>query len=478
MAHHLLLPSKALLPAATPRRGCAGRPVVAVRAALSASAAPAAKAAGAEAVRSIRARQIVDSRGNPTVEVDLVASDGRLHRSAVPSGASTGIYEALELRDGDKAVYGGKGVLNAVRNINEVIAPKLVGVDVRNQSDVDAIMLDIDGTPNKSKLGANAILGVSLSVCRAGAGAKGVPLYKHIQELAGTKELVMPVPAFNVINGGSHAGNNLAMQEFMLLPVGATSFAEALLMGSEVYHVLKGIIKAKYGQDACNVGDEGGFAPNVQDNREGLVLLMDAIEKAGYTGKIKIGMDVAASEFLTKDGSYDLNFKNQPNDGAHVLSAQRLCDLYKEFVKDFPIVSIEDPFDQDDWSSWASLQSSVDIQLVGDDLLVTNPKRIAEAIDKKACNALLLKVNQIGTVTESIQAALDSKVAGWGVMVSHRSGETEDNFIADLAVGLASGQIKTGAPCRSERLAKYNQLLRIEEELGNVRYAGEAFRSP
>ncbi|KAF3645293.1 Enolase [Capsicum annuum] len=432
----------------------------------------------ASKVKYVKARQIIDSRGNPTVEVDLVTGDDLLYRSAVPSGASTGIYEALELRDGDKSIYGGKGVLNAVKNINEYLGPKLVGVDVRNQTDVDAVMLDIDGTPNKSKLGANAILGVSLSVCRAGAGAKAVPLYKHIQEISGTKELVMPVPAFNVINGGSHAGNNLAMQEFMILPVGASTFAEALRMGSEVYHTLKGIIKAKYGQDACNVGDEGGFAPNVQDNREGLVLLMDAIEKAGYTGKIKIGMDVAASEFLTKDAKYDLNFKNQPNDGAHVLSAQGLCELYKEFVKDFPIVSIEDPFDQDDWSSWASLQSSVNIQLVGDDLLVTNPKRIAEAIQKKACNALLLKVNQIGTVTESIQAALDSKAAGWGVMVSHRSGETEDNFIADLSVGLASGQIKTGAPCRSERLAKYNQLLRIEEELGDVRYAGESFRSP
>ncbi|PHT47754.1 Enolase [Capsicum baccatum] len=432
----------------------------------------------ASKVKYVKARQIIDSRGNPTVEVDLVTGDDLLYRSAVPSGASTGIYEALELRDGDKSIYGGKGVLNAVKNINEFLGPKLVGVDVRNQTDVDAVMLDIDGTPNKSKLGANAILGVSLSVCRAGAGAKAVPLYKHIQEISGTKELVMPVPAFNVINGGSHAGNNLAMQEFMILPVGASTFAEALRMGSEVYHTLKGIIKAKYGQDACNVGDEGGFAPNVQDNREGLVLLMDAIEKAGYTGKIKIGMDVAASEFLTKDAKYDLNFKNQPNDGAHVLSAQGLCELYKEFVKDFPIVSIEDPFDQDDWSSWASLQSSVNIQLVGDDLLVTNPKRIAEAIQKKACNALLLKVNQIGTVTESIQAALDSKAAGWGVMVSHRSGETEDNFIADLSVGLASGQIKTGAPCRSERLAKYNQLLRIEEELGDVRYAGESFRSP
>ncbi|XP_031491276.1 enolase 1, chloroplastic [Nymphaea colorata] len=430
------------------------------------------------ALKSLKARQIVDSRGNPTVEVDLVTGAGNLYRSAVPSGASTGIYEALELRDGDKAVYGGKGVLKAVRNINEVIAPKLIGVDVRNQGNVDAVMLELDGTPNKSKFGANAILGVSLSVCRAGAGAKGVPLYRHIQELSGTKELVMPVPAFNVINGGSHAGNNLAMQEFMILPVGAASFAEAMRMGSEVYHTLKGIIKAKYGQDACNVGDEGGFAPNVQDNREGLVLLLDAIEKAGYTGKIKIGMDVAASEFFTKDGRYDLNFKKQPNDGSHVYSAQSLCDLYKEFIGDFPIVSIEDPFDQDDWSSWASLQSSVDIQLVGDDLLVTNPKRIKEAIQKKSCNGLLLKVNQIGSVTESIQAALDSKAAGWGVMVSHRSGETEDNFIADLSVGLASGQIKTGAPCRSERLAKYNQLLRIEEELGDVRYAGEAFRCP
>ncbi|XP_073295526.1 enolase 1, chloroplastic [Primulina huaijiensis] len=440
------------------------------------SAAVASKASAK--VKNVKARQIVDSRGNPTIEVDLITEDNSLYRSAVPSGASTGIYEALELRDGEKSVYGGKGVLNAVKNVNEYLGPKLFGVDVRNQADVDSVMLEIDGTPNKSKLGANAILGVSLSVCRAGAGAKGVPLYKHIQEISNTKELVMPVPAFNVINGGSHAGNNLAMQEFMIFPVGATTFSEALRMGSEVYHSLKGIIKAKYGQDACNVGDEGGFAPNVQDNREGLVLLMDAIEKAGYTGKIKIGMDVAASEFLTKDGRYDLNFKKQPNDGVHVLKAESLRDLYKEFVRDFPIVSIEDPFDQDDWSSWSSLQSSVDIQIVGDDLLVTNPKKIAEAIQKKACNALLLKVNQIGTVTESIQAALDSKAAGWGVMVSHRSGETEDNFIADLSVGLASGQIKTGAPCRSERLAKYNQLLRIEEELGNVRYAGEAFRSP
>ncbi|KAL8487971.1 hypothetical protein ACS0TY_024307 [Phlomoides rotata] len=416
-----------------------------VRSSVAAAPSPAVASKASNKVKNVKARQIIDSRGNPTVEVDLITGDGSLYRSAVPSGASTGIYEALELRDGDKSVYGGKGVLNAVKNINEFLAPKLVGADVRNQTDFDSVMLDIDGTPNKSKLGANAILGVSLSVCRAGAGAKGVPLYKHIQELSNTKELVMPVPAFNVINGGSHAGNNLAMQEFMILPVGASSFSEALQMGSEVYHILKGIIKAKYGQDACNVGDEGGFAPNVQDNREGLVLLIDAIEKAGYTGKIKIGMDVAASEFLTKEGKYDLNFKKQPNDGAHVLAAEKLGDLYKEFIRDFPIVSIEDPFDQDDWSSWSSLQSSVGIQIVGDDLLVTNPKRIVDAIQKKACNALLLKVNQIGTVTESIQAALDSKAAGWGVMVSHRSGETEDNFIADLSVGLASGQVFAAA---------------------------------
>ncbi|KAJ7557803.1 hypothetical protein O6H91_04G011100 [Diphasiastrum complanatum] len=427
-------------------------------------------------IKWIKARQIIDSRGNPTVEVDVYTD--RVYRSAVPSGASTGIYEALELRDGEQSVFGGKGVLQAVANINNVIAPKLVGLDTRDQEDLDRIMLELDGTPNKSKLGANAILGVSLSACRAGAGAEGIPLYKHIQAIAGTKELVMPVPALNVINGGSHAGNKLAMQEFMILPVGATSFSEALKMGCEVYQVLKSIIKKRYGQDACNVGDEGGFAPNIQDNREGLILLVDAIEKAGYTGKVKVGMDVAASEFLTKDNKYDLDFKEQPNSGSNLYSGEALGNLYREFVKEFPIVSIEDPFDQDDWASWTNLQSQLDVQLVGDDLLVTNPKRIAEAVSKGSCNALLLKVNQIGSVTESIQAALDAKAAGWGVMVSHRSGETEDTFIADLAVGLASGQIKTGAPCRSERLAKYNQLLRIEEELGSVRYAGNDFRQP
>jgi len=302
-------------------------------------------------------------------------------------------------------------------------------------------------------------------------------LYQHIADLAGSKKpFVLPVPAFNVINGGSHAGNKLAMQEFMILPTGAKSFSEAMKIGSEVYHSLKSVIKAKYGQDATNVGDEGGFAPNIQDNREGLELLKEAIAKAGYTDKVKIGMDVAASEFY-RDGLYDLDFKNPNSDSSAWLPGTQLAELYKEYVDEYPIVSIEDPFDQDDWAAWSHLNASTKIQIVGDDLTVTNPERIATAIKKKACNALLLKVNQIGTVTESITAAKMSQDDGWGVMVSHRSGETEDTTIADLVVGLRTGQIKTGAPCRSERLAKYNQLLRIEEELGSdAIYAGENFR--
>jgi enolase len=359
--------------------------------------------------------------------------------------------------------------------------------------------LELDGTPNKSKLGANAILGVSLAVAKAGAGEKGVPLYVHFADLAGSKKpFVLPVPSFNVINGGSHAGNKLAMQEFMIMPTGASSFSEAMKIGTEVYHTLKSVIKAKYGQDATNVGDEGGFAPNIQDNREGLELLVTAIEKAGYTGKVKIAMDCAASEFYV-DGKYDLDFKNPNSNPEERITGQQLSELYKSFADNYPgmyftryfffkkkiyfilmsyiVVSIEDAFDQDDWENWAHLLENSDFQLVGDDLTVTNPKRIVTAIEKKACNALLLKVNQIGTVTESIQAALDSQAAGWGVMVSHRSGETEDHTIADLVVGLRTGQIKTGAPCRSERLAKLNQLLRIEEELGDSAiYAGENFR--
>ncbi|GAQ80771.1 enolase [Klebsormidium nitens] len=438
-------------------------------------------------IKAIKARQIYDSRGNPTVEADVHLSDGAFYRAAVPSGASTGVYEALELRDGGSD-WMGKGVTKAVSNVNDIIAPALVGKDPVKQQEIDDFMVqELDGTTNewgwcKQKLGANAILAVSLAIAKAGAGVKKVPLYQHLADLAGNKQLVLPVPAFNVINGGSHAGNKLAMQEFMILPIGASSFKEAMKIGSEIYHNLKSVIKKAYGQDATNVGDEGGFAPNIQDNKEGLELLKTAIAKAGYTGLVEIGMDVAASEFYDdKTKQYDLNFKEENNDGSKKLSGDALIDLYKSFVDEYPICSIEDPFDQDDFAHYTKFTAAIGekVQIVGDDLLVTNPKRVAKGIDEKMCNALLLKVNQIGTVTESIEAVKMSKKAGWGVMTSHRSGETEDSFIADLAVGLATGQIKTGAPCRSERLSKYNQLLRIEEELGDKAvYAGKSFRAP
>lgn len=430
-------------------------------------------------IKRIYARQIFDSRGNPTVEVDLLTEKG-LFRAAVPSGASTGIHEALELRDGDKSKYMGKGVSKAVNNVNQVIAPQLIGknFDVTDQTNIDEFMIQLDGTENKGNLGANAILGVSLAVCKAGAAQKGVPLYRHIADLAGNSKVVMPVPAFNVINGGSHAGNKLAMQEFMILPTGASSFTEAMRMGSEVYHHLKNVIKKKFGLDATAVGDEGGFAPNIQDNKEALELIQEAINAAGYGGQVEIGMDVAASEFY-KDGKYDLDFKNPNSDPNSYLDRDALKGMYEDFIRSYPIVSIEDPFEQDDWDAWTALNSSTQIQIVGDDLTVTNPKRIQTAIDKNACNCLLLKVNQIGSVTESIRAHQLARKNGWGTMVSHRSGETEDSTIADIVVGLSTGQIKTGAPCRSERLCKYNQLLRIEEQLGgNAVYAGKNFRHP
>ncbi len=372
-------------------------------------------------------------------------------------------------------------MLNACKNVDDVIGPALKGMDVTKQEDIDNTMLTLDGTPNKAKLGANAILGVSLAISKAGAAAKGVPLYQHYADLAGNTDLVLPVPSFNVINGGSHAGNALAFQEFMILPTGASSFTEAMIMGCEVYQVLKGVIKKKYGQDACNVGDEGGFAPSIQSNYEGVDLLMEAIKQSGYEGKVMIGMDVAASEFLLPDGSYDLDFKTANNDKSQVLSGAALGELYKDLCDKYPMVTIEDPFDQDDWENYTAFTAAIGdrCQVVGDDLLVTNVSRIEEASSKQACNALLLKVNQIGSVTESINAVKMSKQNGWGVMTSHRSGETEDNYIADLAVGLCTGQIKTGAPCRSERLAKYNQLLRIEAEIGaGAKYAGADFREP
>ena len=393
------------------------------------------------------------------MQADVYTGMG-LFRAAVPSGASTGIHEAAELRDGDSGRYGGKGVLKAVASVNGVLSSKLKGFDVTAQASVDAAMCELDGTANKTKLGANAILAVSMAVAKAGAAAAKKPLYRHFAHLAGREALVMPVPFANVINGGVHASNALAMQEFMIAPVGAASFSEGLRMVCETYAVLKGLLKKKYGLSATGVGDEGGFAPQVQSNEEGLVVLQEAIAKAGYEGVMKLAMDVAASELYTKAGAYDLNFKVQPNDGSQVISGKQLLELYAGFAAKYPIVSIEDPFDQDDWPHWSAITARLNssVQIVGDDLLCTNPKRIVDGIKQKACGALLLKVNQIGTITESIRAALDSQSAGWGVMVSHRSGETEDATIAHLAVGLGAGQIKTGAPCRSERTAKYNEL--------------------
>ena len=428
----------------------------------------------------MKARELIDSRGNPTVEVDVVTENG-LFRASCPSGASTGAYEACELRDEDKNRFGGKGVLKAVGNVNTVLGPAILGKDETQQEALDQIMLDLDGTPNKVNMGANAILTVSLALAKAGAAAKKVPLYQHFADLAGNKDLVMPVPSFNVINGGSHAGNGLAFQEFMVLPTGASSFAESMQIGCEIYASLKSATKKKYGQDAVNVGDEGGFAPPILDNREGVDLLMDAIEKSGHLDKVILGMDVASSEFCV-DGKYDLNKKiRKEGDTSPMLTSAEMGEFYKGLCKDFPIKSIEDGFDEDDWEGWAAFTKDVgeDVQIVGDDLTVTNPTRIEKAAKLGACNALLLKVNQIGSVTESINAVKLSKQSGWGIMTSHRSGETEDNYIADLAVGLCTGQIKTGAPCRSERLAKYNQLLRIEEELGGkTSYAGHTWRRP
>jgi len=380
--------------------------------------------------------------------------------------------------------------LKAVDNIHNFIKPALLGKDPTDQVGLDKLMVeDLDGTKNeygwcKKKLGANAILAVSLALARAGAASSGLPLYEYLAHLAGkpTDRYILPVPAFNVINGGKHAGNRLAMQEFMILPTGAKTFREACQIGCEVYQSLKKVIQSKYGMDATNVGDEGGFAPSIQDNIEGVKLLIEAIEKAGHKGKVEIGMDCAASEFyIAAEQVYDLDFKNPKHDKSKQLKPSGLISLYEQLATSYPIVSIEDPFDQDDWESYAQLTQRIGdkVQIVGDDLLVTNPSRIKLGLEKKACNALLLKVNQIGSLTESIDASNLSRKNNWGVMVSHRSGETEDNFIADLVVGLGTGQIKTGAPARSERLAKYNQLLRIEEELGDrAVYAGKNFKNP
>ena len=435
-------------------------------------------------ISGVLAREILDSRGNPTVEVEVTTKQGT-YRAQVPSGASTGIYEAVELRDGGSR-YMGKGVLQAVENVRVTLGPAVIGKNVENQREIDDLMLELDGTPNKGKMGANAILGVSLAVAKAGAAAKGLPLYQHLANLAGNdKKLVLPVPAFNVINGGSHAGNKLAFQEYFVIPDGAESFSEAMQIGCEVYHTLKKIIKTKFGGDATLIGDEGGFAPPV-DARSGLELCVEAIFKAGYEGKCSVGLDVAASEFkVAGEDCYDLGLfypqAERDADPSLKMTAKEFAAFYAQLVADFPIVTIEDAFDQDDWQAWALVTESLGdkVQIVGDDLTVTNPLKIKKAIEEKACNALLLKVNQIGSVSESIDAVKLAKSDGWGIMTSHRSGETEDTYIADVAVGLCTGQIKTGAPCRSERLAKYNQLLRIESELGDkAEYAGKNWRKP
>jgi len=409
-------------------------------------------------IEDILAREVLDSRGNPTIEVEVVVADGSFGRAAVPSGASTGVHEALELRDGDKGRYGGKGVLKAVDNVNNVIAEELVGWDVTDQKGIDELMVELDGTPNKATLGANAILGVSLAVAKAAANYTGLPLYRYI---GGSHAHVLPVPMMNILNGGKHAVDGPDLQEFMAMPVGAPTFAEALRWGTETYHALRSVLKSKgYG---VGVGDEGGFAPSLKTNEEAIELILEAIQKAGYTPgeDIWIAMDPAASE-IYEDGKYHLAKENR------VLTSTEMVDFYANWVEKYPIISIEDGLDEDDWDGFKLMVERLGdkLQIVGDDLLVTNTVRIARAIEEKAVNSVLIKLNQIGSLTETTAAVRMTLTHGWTAVVSHRSGETEDSTIADLAVALNTGQIKTGAPCRSDRVAKYNQLLRIEEELG------------
>lgn len=414
----------------------------------------------------IQAREILDSRGNPTVEVDCWLADGGFGRAAVPSGASTGVHEALELRDGDKKRFGGKGVLKAVENVNQRIAPLLVGRDAQNQQAVDQAMLELDGTPNKSNLGANATLGVSLAVARAAAASLQIPLYRY---LGGVRARLMPVPMFNILNGGVHANwQGTDLQEFMIAPVGAQSFAQALRWGSEVYQALKSVLKEK--GYSTGVGDEGGFAPALKANAEALDLIIQAIEKAGYRpGRdIALALDPASSGFY-EEGKYHLR-----TEGRRIDSAQ-MVEMYAQWAETYPLIVLEDGLAEDDWEGWKLLTQRLGdrLELVGDDLFVTNVQRLAKGIAEKAANAVLIKLNQIGTLTETIAAVEMAQHAGWGAMVSHRSGETVDSFIADFTVALGTGHLKTGAPCRGERVEKYNQLLRIEEELGErARYAG------
>lgn len=405
-------------------------------------------------ISTIIAREILDSRGNPTIECDLILDDGSLHRAMVPSGASTGAHEAVELRDGKKR-FGGKGVLKAVGNVNKIIAPAIKGKDPTTQKELDQLMNGLDGTPNKAKLGANAILSVSMALARAGAYATKTPLHIYIAKLSGQKGAFHPIPAMNVINGGKHAGQDNDVQEHMIIPIGAKSFSEALQMCVEVYHQLQSDLKKKFGSQGTLIGDEGGFAPPIKDLNERLTILWNAVKAAGYEKKIRLGLDCAASEFYV-NGKYTI--------GSVSYTSAELVAFYESLIKKFPIISIEDGHAEDDWQGWQLMAKKLGskIQIVGDDLLVTNPIRMQKAIKEKSCNALLLKLNQIGTVSEAIDAALLAKKNNWGIMVSHRSGETEDAFIADFCVGIDAKQSKFGAPARSERAAKYNQLLRID----------------
>jgi enolase len=415
-------------------------------------------------IKEVKAREILDSRGNPTVEVEVELDNGLIGRAAVPSGASTGAFEAVELRDGGKR-YLGKGVETAVNNINQKIAPAVIGLSAEDQRALDEKMISLDGTKNKSALGANAILGVSLAAARAASLSKGQSLFKY---LGGNDAKVLPVPMMNILNGGAHADTNVDIQEFMVAPIGAKTFKESLRWGAEIYHSLKSVLK-KQGL-ATSIGDEGGFAPNLASNRAALDLILEAVEIAGFKAgsEIALAMDVAATEFC-ENGEYKFEGKK--------LTSDQMITYYSELVASYPLVSIEDPLDEDDWSGWAEMTKQLGdkIQIVGDDLFVTNPERLQRGIDSKTANALLVKVNQIGSLTETIDAVTLAHKNGYRSMMSHRSGETEDTTIADLAVALSCGQIKTGAPARSERVAKYNQLLRIEEELGSIAtYAGKS----
>ena len=418
-------------------------------------------------IESVYAREVLDSRGNPTVEVEVALESGAEGRAIVPSGASTGAFEAVELRDGDKGRYLGKGTQNAVNNVNTIIAPELEGLDAFDQPGIDGLLLELDGTPNKGKLGANAILGVSMAVARAAANELGLPLFQYI---GGVNAKQLPVPMMNILNGGEHADTNVDVQEFMILPVGAPCFKEGLRMGAEVFHALKKVLGEK--GLACGVGDEGGFAPNLGSNREALELIVEAIKAAGYEpGKdVMLGLDVAASEMYNEETKkYVLAGEGKE------LTAAEMVDLYEDWTTNFPIITIEDGLDEEDWAGWKVLTERLGkkVQLVGDDLFVTNTERLERGIEAGVANSILIKVNQIGTITETLDAIEMAKRAGYTAVISHRSGETEDTTIADLAVAVNAGQIKTGAPSRTDRVAKYNQLLRIEETVGaQARYCG------